>query len=101
MPIPGIIAYMRVKWEFCGYNGIVRIYQPIIISTKKQYHALLCFGVSGRYTTNCYPDAQTVGATNSGTLTPLRVSLTYVIGEELTLIHKTRFKHLKHVLVLL
>ena len=23
----------------------------------------------GRYATNCYPDAQTVGATNSGTLT--------------------------------
>ena len=39
------------------------------VNNKKQYHALLCFSVYGRYTTNCYPDAQTVGATNSGTLT--------------------------------
>ena len=28
-----------------------------MMSIKKQYHALLCFGVSGRYTTNCYPGA--------------------------------------------
>ena len=29
----------------------------------------MCFGVVGRYTTNCYPNAQNMGATNSGTLT--------------------------------
>ena len=40
-----------------------------MMSTKQQYHALLCFGVFGRYTTNCYPTAQNVGATNNGMLT--------------------------------
>ena len=30
---------------------------------------MLCFGVFGRYTTNCYPNAHNVGATNSRTST--------------------------------
>ena len=39
------------------------------MSKTKQCHALLCFGVFGRYATNCYPNAQYVGATKSGKLT--------------------------------
>ena len=59
-----------------GKMGILRVkldspylFKKKMMSTKNQYHAQLCFGVFGRYTTNCYPNAQNVGATNSGTLT--------------------------------
>ena len=45
------------------------LFKKIMMSTKKQYHAQFCFGVFGRYTKKCYPNAQHVGATNSGTLT--------------------------------
>ena len=59
---------------YAGKMGILRvkrdspIYQKIMMSTTTKCHALLCFGVFGRYTTNCYPSAQNVSATNSGTL---------------------------------
>ena len=73
--IPYIPDQNPILPVYAGKMGILRVKRDSPYLTKYydvnkyQYHALLCVGVFGRYTTNCYPNAQNVGATNSGTLT--------------------------------
>ena len=79
---------------YAGKMGILRVKRdsPYLAKpndvNKKQCHALLCLGLFGRYTTNCYPNARNVGATNSGTLTvPYCPGLPYIPPVTVNIIH--------------